>query len=376
MLMVILCHLHLMAIGWIGLSSFFVLSGFLITRILLKEWEHAPSFGSYLRRFYARRFLRIFPIYYAYLLVLFVGTLLVPKLAGLSEQLPYAFLYVYNIYGAIEYPQHSRMLVHLWSLSVEEQFYLIWPLAMAMVPPRGLRALVVGMIVCAPLLRAAVVYWWPLDGFLDLKAPSVQSVYALTPSYLDGFAFGALINFIQYRPKGWHILLLSALAIIMGAAVNGLGGIPGDQHARTLVLGWPLYMAHGYQYVWGYTLVNIFWFMIISSIVHGGVIKRFFSIRGLDFLGKRSYSTYILHYPLLALSYPVWHSLTDAFGRLWGTLVFLPPFLIATISCASLSYRFIEMPSLNLKERFALTADRRSPRKPVIPPAVAGDGAR
>ena len=132
---------------------------------------------------------------------------------------------------------------------------------------------------------------------------------------------------------------------VLGAVVNG----PGLHDA---VLGWPLFLPFGQQYIWGYTLVDLFWFLVICAITQGGGVKRFFSTEVLDYLGKRSYSTYIVHYPILSFTAPLWLKSQALLGETAGTLVFAAPFLAAVFFVANLSYRFIETPMLKLKDRF------------------------
>src|ERR1043165_3191235 len=139
MMMVIAIHLNLFGVGWVGLSSFFVLSGFLITRILFDDLEGTASLGQGLKRFYIRRPLRVFPIYYLYLFVLLALGFVVPVVRQqTSGELPYAFTYVYNLFITTDRHHGTHLLDHLWSLSVEEQFYLLWPFIVYLVGRRRL----------------------------------------------------------------------------------------------------------------------------------------------------------------------------------------------------------------------------------------------
>ncbi len=363
MQMVIFCHLHLLGIGWWGLSSFFVLSGFLITRILLKDKDNAASTGEFFKRFYIRRFLRVFPIYYVYLLLLTIAAFTVSSLEKLQAYLLPAWLYIYNFFLAGADHQHTRMLDHLWSLSVEEQFYLVWPFLLLLASRRTMPYVAMGLILAGPLLRAGAAAVWPPDTSFQFMQEVPLPVYVLTTSHLDAFAFGALINFINYKPRGWHLWLTLAVAFVLGGLVNGISVIPEQWGATSLVLGWPLFLPDGHQYVWGYSIVDFFWFQIICAIVHGGAIKRFFTINILDWMGKRSYSTYIFHFPLLALTVPLWNRSMNLLGDQLGTLAFSVAFVPLALGVAALSYRFIEMPMLKFKDHFATDATR--------PPAAA-----
>jgi peptidoglycan/LPS O-acetylase OafA/YrhL len=344
MLGVIFCHLHVFNLGWTGLSSFFVLSGFLITRILLSDLRQSDGLGSYFKRYYIRRTLRVFPVYYAYLVALTIASFAVPALAKLQGDLPAAFLYLYN-FQAIASSEHSRMLNHLWSLSVEEQFYLVWPWLIALMPRRHIPYLCMALIASGPIIReslSSVVL--PQFGTDEQYLPI--HTYLITASHLDAFAFGALINFVSWQPRAWHLLLTLALAFAVGFAVNGSFGM------NRLAFGWPLFMPYGHQYAWGYTVVNFFWFMVICAILAGGGLQRFFSLPVLDYLGKRSYSTYIIHYPVLGLMSGWWQGLLQAHGTVVGTAIFALPYLALVFTLSGLSYRWVEMPFNNLRERF------------------------
>ena len=363
MLMVIFCHLQLFNVGWTGLQSFFVLSGFLITRILLKDTEHATSFGDYLKRFYIRRFLRVFPIYYSYLLVLTVAAQFASGLAQAKTDLPFAYLYVYNFRHLAADHAGTRALDHLWSLSVEEQFYLIWPFVIAFARGGALKLVLLTLVATGPALRGLVFLFWPPSGALQWTPNAPLAIYVLTSSHIDAFAIGALINFIDYRPRLWHLLVTVVGALVLGMATNGLGVMPSSPWAPYFMLGWPLFMANAGQSVWGYTVVDFFWFQVISAILHVPSIRDLFSNRVLDYLGKRSYATYIVHYPLLGLYAGVWYPLMHSLGRVLGTLALLPFYLPVVFALAALSYRFIETPMLRLKDRFASQKRTDSPER-------------
>lgn len=364
MLGVIFCHLNVFTIGWTGLPSFFVLSGFLITKILISDREQAEGLGGYFRRFYVRRVLRVFPIYYVYLLALTAVALLVPAMAHVRGELPAAYLYYYNLHMIFPH-EHTRTLGHLWSLSVEEQFYIVWPWLIAFLPRRILPLVCVALVGLGPLLR-----WWAyavLFPSWGLEGPrNLIYTYIFTLSHVDAFALGALVNFVRPGPRLWPLVAFLAAALAAGFAVNGLFGM------RALSLGWPLFLPHGYQYTWGYTVVNGFWFLVICAILAGGPVRQFFRWPLLDYLGKRSYSTYILHFPLLALMEPAWLWLMQATGTLPGTFLFAVPYLAVVFGCSALTFRWIETPINGLKDRFR--ASRKLVRTGPAAAAAPGPG--
>ncbi len=123
--MVLLFHQGLLPFGWVGVQIFFVLSGYLITRLLVEA--RGERLRSYLRTFYGRRSLRIFPLYFAVILVCWLALSAGISLNGVAAGLPFAATYTYNLFHASSHFEHSKLITHFWSLCVEEQFYLVWP---------------------------------------------------------------------------------------------------------------------------------------------------------------------------------------------------------------------------------------------------------
>jgi peptidoglycan/LPS O-acetylase OafA/YrhL len=351
LLMVMIAHLYLLNLGWIGMQSFFVLSGFLITRVLLNDRMRAPSFGNYLKRFYIRRLWRILPLYYGYLLIMVVVT---EAQEPQREHLFYGFTYLYNFFKLRADREHSFYFDHLWSMSVEEQFYLVWPFVLYWFREAVLKKLLIGLVFLGLLLRAATWLNWPFD-----IAPNAQPwrplvLYLVTWSYLDAFAIGALVNFVTLRPRPIHVLAYVAAMFALGIAVNGIGVGPMFTDGPYLSLGWPLYLPRSGQAIWGYSVVNVLLFLLICLIISHDPTRRIFSHRVLDFLGKRSYPAYLLHYPLLAVSLPLMPVLAELTGhRITGTLLFAVLYLPPVLLLASIAHRFVEMPAIDYGRRFS-----------------------
>src|SRR6185503_16565044 len=141
-LLVFALHTDYLQIGWIGVQFFFVLSGFLITGILL-DMKKALSPREYFFKFYGRRFLRIFPLYYFYLLLMSGVVLWLISISYRAnymqlflDQVWYAVYYVYDFFFATVFFEHSLFLDHFWSLSVDEQFYIFCPLLILLFPEK------------------------------------------------------------------------------------------------------------------------------------------------------------------------------------------------------------------------------------------------
>ena len=170
-------------LGDLGVTIFFVLSGFLITRILLLERSYRDtqkkSISSILRSFYLKRVLRIFPIYYLLLLVLFIF-----NKELLEDSLKWHLSYLSNYYFVIVRHGWQSSLSHLWSLAVEEQFYIIWPLLILFTPSNLLKYLLIIFIIIAPVFR--LIYFNPN-----------QLYKYLTPGCFDALALGGMIAYYE-----------------------------------------------------------------------------------------------------------------------------------------------------------------------------------
>ena len=200
--------------GILGVALFFVLSGFLITG-LLYDARNSPH---YFRNFFMRRFLRIFPLYYGVLALLFFVAPLIPLLRGptldyLVDRQAWAWLYGVNIYLATHEEWSFSYLNHFWSLSVEEHFYLVWPLVVFLLArrPSALIAACLSISMCAMLARVTGsligLSWW--------------TTVVLTPFQLDGLALGAFLAVAARQPGGvnWLLRALPRVAAVAGGLV-------------------------------------------------------------------------------------------------------------------------------------------------------------
>jgi peptidoglycan/LPS O-acetylase OafA/YrhL len=186
--------------GTYGVDLFFILSGFLITGILYDTHDKP----DYFRNFYMRRVLRIFPLYYGVLALVFFVAPLIPLLRGptldhLVENQAWAWLYAVNIHVAKHGDWSLSYIDHFWSLAVEEQFYFFWPLVVFLLArrPRALIAMTLGLSLSAMLAR--------LTG--SLMGLSWFTTGVLTPFRLDGLALGAFLAVAARQPGGLERLI-------------------------------------------------------------------------------------------------------------------------------------------------------------------------
>ena len=351
-LLVFALHTGYLEIGWVGVSLFFVLSGFLITGILLDMKKYLAS-KEYFFKFYGRRFLRIFPLYYFYLFLVVVATTWLisiryrPNYMQIAQdQIWYAVAYVYDFFFATAAFQHSSFLDHFWSLSVEEQFYIFWPLLILRTPEKSLKKLFLGLIIMAPLFRLGF-YFIHASGVFQFLAESPQQViYPLPFSHMDAFGFGAYISMFKIPNAKRQFLVLLALIPLTGFAAQVLAtGEIGPLSA----FGYPLLLPNSYQFVWGYTLLNYLFAILIYGVAREGWFVRFLEVHPIRYLGKISYGLYVYHLPI------IWFA-----GRI-ADLGIVPPLLkpltalisfFVTLLFASLSYSLMERPILNMKDRF------------------------
>jgi peptidoglycan/LPS O-acetylase OafA/YrhL len=271
--------------GWSGVDLFFVLSGFLITGILL---EAKDSSRHYFRSFYLRRVLRIFPLYYAYLAVFFgvlpfVGAAIfgekeLAKLAGLQEIQVWLWLYGSNIYTFLQGAHTGLATSHFWSLAIEEQFYMVWPLVVFAISRGALRSTCIAMIGLAFFIRV-LLEWYDF-------AP--HSIYAFTPSRMDTLLSGALVAILVRSSIDPDRLRTVARWILMTVApitflILWLNGQDADDH--------PLIYTFGYS-----GLCASFSSMIILAVLgRASLYQRLLRTRWLMYLGTYSYGLYVIH---------------------------------------------------------------------------------
>jgi peptidoglycan/LPS O-acetylase OafA/YrhL len=358
-LLVVLFHLRLLGGGWIGVSLFFVLSGYLITRVLLRDAARTSGAGALFARFYARRSLRIFPIYYAWLALLAAGLALSGYWQEFAPYLAGAASYTSNVFIALRPANFvalpTEWLNYLWSLAVEEQFYLVWPLLIALVPQRRLGAMLLLVALAGLLSRALIMQWWTASWLPpEQRAHSAAvALYYLTVCHLDTFAIGAALNLVRWAPRLRTVLALLALTLVLGLLANRGSGVPW----KALTLGYPPLLEQHGEYLWGHLLLGIDGAALIACARSPGLLQRLMSLRWLEWVGERSYGAYLYHVPVIGLTWP----LIAAVGQRvhsdkLGALLCLPLVLAILFAVCALSYRFIEMPALNLKRRHFSTA--------------------
>ena len=351
LLFVLGSHTDTLEFGWIGVQLFFVLSGFLITGILLKMKERLSA-EEYFKKFYGRRFLRIFPLYYFYLFILFGIKFITPytDLKPLTaefgskfwQQVLPSIFYVYNFFHASASYEHSRFFTHLWSLSVEEQFYIVWPLIIFLTPKEKLKTLFTGAIIAAPIMRGILYAVFASRIFpFTIDVPDVAN-YVLPFAQIDAFAFGAYIaQFEIPRPR-----LQFLIAAITVPALGYMSQYMANGHIEWNSLGQEFLLASGYKSIWGYTLLDYLFAVTIYCVAKTGLFNNVLEIAPLKYLGKISYGLYVYHTAV------IWFILKFNLFFETGTAGIYFLALAITTMIASISFYLLEKPINNLKDRF------------------------
>lgn len=316
-------------LGWIGVDLFFVLSGYLITRILRRERAARGYYGC----FYARRALRIVPLYYAYLVFAFFA---MPRLVHYDLDIHPLWFWLHASNLAIAAQGFQNPVVDIvWSLAVEEQFYLVWPLLVSLTPPRWLVQVCWVVASLALLTRLGVCLGgggWP-------------ATYVLTPCRFDGLALGALVACLSQKQRARVSRFALAGALLCALGLGGLAAFTRSAH---------LYGPVGQ--VFGYSLTAGFGTSLLLLALEGKLVPRWLQLRGLKVLGRYSYSLYLVHVPVGVLLRRRGFGASD-----WPALVGSPLlgqalyYLIAgviSLGLAWLSWRLFESPILRWKRYF------------------------
>ena len=343
--------------GSYGVELFFVLSGFLITGTLY-DTHNEPH---YFRNFYMRRLLRIFPLYYGVLALVFFLAPLIPLLRGptldyLVDRQAWGWLYAVNIYIAQHGEWAFSYLDHFWSLAIEEHFYLFWPLVVFLLArrPRTLIAVSLGISLGAMLAR--------LIG--SLMGLSWWTTYTLTPFRLDGLALGAFLAVTARQPGGLE-RLARALPLVVA--------VVGTLLAVTFV--WTrLVSREGLQLVLPVRAALIL--MLLACLLVWALVapkqsatSRFFCSRSMAFLGIYSYGLYVYHH---FISYYLTTNRTDLELTLWLGSHWAAVALQATLGASAslafayLSYELFEKRFLRLKRLFATAREPVPERRATV----------
>ena len=352
-------HTGLLHCGYLGVQAFFVLSGFLLTPILLDMKDHLSN-RNYFLNFYGRRVLRIFPLYYfflalsgsiVYLLLANGGFGADVTLGRMKHEYLYALTYTFDFLRAGKGPASSPY-GHLWSLAVEEQFYLVWPLILVLTPKNRRRHVLLGIAALAVVFRI-VEYCAVQYNIIPALNPNYdQVIYELPFSHLDAFAFGGFLALFEVRRARLQFVLL-----LVGIPIVGMV----TQYLALGYIDWKSLgyngMADSFKFVWGYSAINYFFALFLWQIVHHDLLHVLFHNRAFAYLGKISYGLYVYHLPILWIGM---HNESRLGLPHW--LMYLLC-LVATVLVSMASYHLFEQRFLRLKD--ALFPKKKPEKDPV-----------
>jgi peptidoglycan/LPS O-acetylase OafA/YrhL len=321
-------------LGPIGVRLFFVLSGFLITGILLKSRELVDAGEQGRRfalgRFYVRRFLRIFPLYYLALLIVWTG-----RVSGAREGIWWHVSYLSNLHFFLR--KDFGRLGHLWSLAVEEQFYLFWPCVILFTPRRWLPAVTLGAIAIGPVFRL-------------VATPLLRNDFTTILPFgcLDSLGLGAYLALATEPAFRSHPLIRQPTSAWAWA-----GALVFLVHQVAWYLGaWPLLRIVMFDL--GVAFPGV-WLVKRSSEKMGGLAGRILEFAPLRYVGTISYGIYVYHpmVPSLFTKAARHAGYPHLFAPLGDkTLRFALFYSAASIAIAAISWHWFEAPINRLKARF------------------------
>jgi peptidoglycan/LPS O-acetylase OafA/YrhL len=326
--------------GWIGVDLFFVLSGFLITGSLFRERAHR----YYFRNFYGRRVLRIFPLYFIFLICAFV--LLAPQLASwygpaydeLKDKQLWFWTSLQNIYlaktGGTVVP-----VGQLWSLAVEEQFYLFWPLILLAFPARRVLKGAIGICLVEIALRAILVE----------RGWTQEAIYTSSLTRLDSLLIGGALAV--------YLMTADSIPALRRVVVVGLTFI-------VLALGCEVALDRGFRrdgmalQTFGLTTFACITALAIFSSIsqnENAALNRLLFVKWLRLTGRYSYSMYLFHPPIFAgvrWAFGHWGLMLGSGPISWITATFVLIGFICSYLAGNITWRLIEQPILKWRRYF------------------------
>ena len=329
-------------LAWIAMDSFFVLSGFLIAGILLDTRQRPDYYRSY----YVRRALRVLPLYYCVLVYLICVSVFWKGGEHYRQLLQewgspvWFFAYLGNLAIAIAgtWPTVIRGLSPLWSLQIEEQFYLLFPFAIRRLSRERLARALWMLVLLSPALRVGSFFLAPGNLYLQ---------YVLLPTHMEGLALGALMA-IRFRSGPWALdkRRLSALAIVLLTATCVASAWSNPLRAEEE-------FASPFNRTVGFSLSSAACAALVLWLIRfrGSRWTEWLRWSPVQYVGRISYGIYLLHMPVREVVYVVLPSVGWSLPR--ESFAMVAVVIIASLACASLSWWLLERPLLSLKDRLA-----------------------
>lgn len=362
---VMLLHVGLLPFGWAGVWLFFVISGFAITSSLIADTDFGMSRRTILGHFYLKRALRILPLYVFYLVVVSIYTSWF-HLDSFWSALPYLSTFTYNIAVALGSPVITAPgVVQLWSISGEEQFYLLFPFLFLCLRRKAFVFALFAILLFSPIARA----WLAGSGEFSDPAITARRVFFFTPVHFDSFAIGALIAFLTHgrsvpRTYGYVALVagtgaLAAYVASYATLQTGTNGFFGLASFHNIISG---RVAGEYREVFAFSAI---WMaaagLLLAILARVPLIVAICRPRILHAIGRLSYGGYVYQGLVMEILSRFWPSSIG--GTIGHKLVLFMLLYSASMALAYVSYRLLERPFLKLKPRRPAAAnDVRTPR--------------
>ena len=313
--------------GFFGVDIFFVLSGFLITSLLAREYQKSTTIDF--KAFYKRRILRLIPA-----LLLLISIIIIPMMirgnstaveSVLKESL-ITLLYCSNWVRAFHlFP--LNILDHTWSLSIEEQFYILWPLSFFLIAKFAKTNKKIIISISSLILLFTILRWFIAYKFFDS-----YHLYNAFYTRTDGLLLGCLLG---------HLMSLESFEKKMKAQAKLINYLSCISFLGLFILFFTMEWQSPAVYYYGFSLVNIFSILIILDLTISSKEKKIFNFPALVWAGKISYGLYLWHYPVYCI-------LANLEYKSWEILAIGGPI---TFIFAALSYQCLEFPILKGSSR-------------------------
>ena len=369
MTMVVAQHCHLLPFGWTGVWLFFLISGYVITLGFVSGEYPGHGFAERYGVFMARRAVRIVPAYLLYLAACAVVLLAIGRYAPLAD-LPTLLSFTFNwqmIFGF--WPGHTDWapLGHLWTLSVEQQFYLFFPLLALALPQRWQTGVMLALVAAGPAIRWAWVQWLLTQPGGSDPGWLAFAVYAASPCHVDAFLIGALVARLEpqwrARPRACTALMLASLGVAIAYAVtyvliNRQLGASGIEQLRNVYSG--ILYGQGRE-VFVYLAVDLAALAALLHVLRRGRASAWLAWAPIAWVGRVSYGGYLFHALVL---WGLARALDIAVQPLplAQRLLFFVVGWSLTVLLASLSFRYVEQPLARRWRAGGTRATRAAPR--------------
>jgi peptidoglycan/LPS O-acetylase OafA/YrhL len=318
--------------GWLGVELFFLISAFLLTRLLRKEYE---AYGSIqVRNFYVRRILRIWPLYFFYLLAITIYNLKVGPDYFFPDRLAGNVFFYDNILSAFDFYNQNLFSMHLWSISMEEQYYLLLPFAIPWLMKSDRRKVITFFLILFLLMVAGRI--------IATAANKPHPFIYVLPISGDSFLAGMILGLGIFEKYINRIRSIPAfvIAILLMASLHLI----------------PTRLEQGYHQVYVYIIAALGFSLLLISLLNkpGKLLSSIFTVAPVRYLGKISYGLYIYHFVAIYVA-----------GRLCEKLdlnmkdYHLALTLFLNIGMAILSYELFEKFVLKYKRKFTLITNRQ-----------------